>query len=257
GTIVKTTTDATTYNVFGTHTYFDESTTGRFPTTQAFPISITVQQTTTSVTLTNSASILEELLPNGTRGTSSQRFVSETYRDVLGRGVDQNGLNAWTAQYDSLLAAGIATNVAQGTIVYRIMTDSLHEYGMHVVEVMYEQYLGRQIGLSDGTTPATFANMIVTSIDNYQTTKDFATERVRAIILGSPEYFAKHGSNNPSFVDALYRDVLGRSSAGDAGAAAMVAALNAGTVTREQAAFNVLLSPEGTNFTVALEYVQV
>src|SRR5262249_55243640 len=78
-----------------------------------------------------------------------------------------------------------------------------------------------------------------------------------AIILGSPEYFAKHGSNNPSFVDALYRDVLGRSSAGDAGAAAMVAALNARTVTREQAAVNVLLSPQGTNFTVALEYVQV
>src|SRR5206468_1914228 len=75
--------------------------------------------------------------------------------------------------------------------------------------------------------------------------------------LASPEYFSKRaGGSNATFVDALYHDALGRSSAGDPGAAAMVAALDNGSATRDQAAFNVLLSDEGTRFTVVGEYVQ-
>src|SRR5205823_6618755 len=228
GTIVKEPQDNTSYSVLGSHTYTDERT---------YSISVVIQDDTNTVTANNTATILEELLPSGQRGTPSDRFVSEVYRDLLGRAVDQNGLDTWVPQYNALLAQGTPVHVAQGTIVVRIETDPQLEYATHVVEGFYEKYLGRTIAPSDGDSPKNFAKLIVTSVANYQQKADYATMQVRTIFLASPEYFSKRaGGSNATFVDALYHDALGRSSAGDPGAAAMVAALDNGSATRDEAA---------------------
>jgi streptogramin lyase len=65
---------------------------------------------------------------------------------------------------------------------------------------------------------------------------------VDASILGSNEYFARQGSGNIPYVQALYRDVLGR-EADSAGLEAHVAALARGA-TRTEVAFGFLTSVE-------------
>lgn len=62
-------------------------------------------------------------------------------------------------------------------------------------------------------------------------------------ILGSPEYFAKKGGNNSSFVWGLYRDVLGR----DPSPSEVGGWLPLANVNREQAAAGFLSSDEQLN----------
>jgi hypothetical protein len=75
-----------TYLIQGSHIYTDEST---------YPVTVTVFGDLTSATFTTSAVMLEELLPDGTRGTPNERFISELYRDLVQRPVDQGSLNFW------------------------------------------------------------------------------------------------------------------------------------------------------------------
>src|SRR4051812_20450431 len=62
------------YHIVGDHTYLDEG---------SFPVSVLVTDGIASATLATTASIAEDPLPDGTRGTADQRFVSELYRDLL------------------------------------------------------------------------------------------------------------------------------------------------------------------------------
>src|SRR5205823_4059948 len=103
--------------VQGTHTYTDESTGDIFPN-QAYTIRVTIHDDSANATAASSATILEELLPGGVRGTPTQRFVSETYRDLLHRPVDQSGLDTWSPQIDALVAQGMPIDQAQKTVVF-------------------------------------------------------------------------------------------------------------------------------------------
>src|SRR5260370_10414776 len=76
------------YAAAGSHTYAEEGT---------FSVKITVTDDTGSTSLTATATILEALLPGGTRGTADHRFISEVYHDLLNRRVDANGLALCTA----------------------------------------------------------------------------------------------------------------------------------------------------------------
>src|SRR5262249_20196684 len=62
------------------------------------------------------------------------------------------------------------------------------------------------------------------------------------LVIGSPEYFAKNGSNNASFVDALYHDVLRRGQSGGEGQG-FVNVLGSG-LSRNAVADVFLKSPE-------------
>src|SRR5207244_8638258 len=112
-------------------------------------IRLRIQDDTARATGRPSATILEELLPGGVRGTPTQRFVSETYRDLLHRPVDQSGLDTWSPQIDALVAQGMPADQAQKTVVFRIETDSGHEYFHDLVHSFYVQYLHRSEGPSD------------------------------------------------------------------------------------------------------------
>jgi hypothetical protein len=68
-----------------------------------------------------------------------------------------------------------------------------------VVDGWYVRYLGRH-GDPYGVTGFVTALRAGT----------MSPERVEVAILGSPEYFARRGSNEEGFIIGLYRDVLGR-----------------------------------------------
>ena len=76
-----------------------------------------------------------------------------------------------------------------------------------------------------------------------------SVETVKAVILGSREYFARAGGTDAAFLTALYRDVLGR-SVDPSGQKAFGGALAAGTAPPAVAAA-VLGSPEGFQDVVA------
>jgi hypothetical protein len=82
GTALDTTTGQVTesgdvYTITGSHTYDDES----YPPGR-FVVSIPVTDGTNMATLHTTATILEQLLANGTRGTPNERFINEVYRDL-------------------------------------------------------------------------------------------------------------------------------------------------------------------------------
>jgi uncharacterized repeat protein (TIGR01451 family) len=246
GSIVPT---GTGYEVHGSHTYTDE----KVP----YKVTVTVTDDSISTTATANASIHEQLMPDSTAGSFINRFVSEVYRDLLHRQVDQHGLDGWSNAMQAMLSQGLSLSVAENNVIQQIELDPLHEYLNDLVAGMYQQYLGRAEGASDLNTPTNFANMIAASQAAYPQGLTYGTTAVRAAFLSSPEYLIKHGNTKAGFVDALYLDALGRSSAGDTGAAQFLANLTGGTQSRQDVATAVLLSDEGTKYQVSTFYFEL
>jgi exo-beta-1,3-glucanase (GH17 family) len=178
-----------------------------------------------TVTATNSAGSTTAVLTLGVE-ERAQLFVNLLYRDLLGRNGALSELNGWA----NLLAAGVSrTTVALGI-------ESSPEYRQDVVSQIYLRYLGRP---ADATAFATWVSLL---------NGGGTIEQVEAGVVGSPEYLAGHGDgSNQGFVNAVYQDALGRSTAGDTGAATWVTLLNNGTITRQQVAAGVFGSGEFHN----------
>jgi hypothetical protein len=172
----------TTYIVQGSHTYTDE---------QTYPISIVISKTGASVTVDTTGRILEELLPDSTRGTPNQRFISEIYRDLLRRKVDPGGLTYWSGRADA--------GVSPLQIVLDIENDPLNEFRTLEVQDLYSQYLHRAadpLGLNGGIAFLRSGGTV---------------EQLAAFLAGSDEYFRSRGaSSNQSWEDALAQDALHR-----------------------------------------------
>ncbi len=83
-----------TYQVRGSHTYAEEG---------GYRVVVSVSEPANVVTFVSGANILETLLPNGQRGTPSDRFVSEVFDEVLGRRVDQASVTRFSQPGLSLL----------------------------------------------------------------------------------------------------------------------------------------------------------
>jgi len=170
----------TNYTVSGSHTYSDE---------KSYAVKVEVTDAAVSATITPKATILEELLPGGVRGTAEQRFISEVFRDLLDRAVDPSGLAYWTG----ILAKG----VSHYDMVNQL--EATTEFENDEVNLLYEKYLHRQVDDSglQHWTPMLAAGQTV--------------EQVAAQIVGSPEYFQNRGQGtNDGFIDAIYQDALGR-----------------------------------------------
>jgi hypothetical protein len=171
------------YAVQGSHDYLDERT---------YHLTVLAGGPgPTTASATTEAMVLEELLPDGTRGTANERFVSEVYRDLLRRQVDPVGLANWTALLDS--------GVSQVRVVEMIETGPGNEYRTLEVNDLYEQYLGRQ------ADPMGLSNALALLASGG------SAEQVAAGIVASDEYLAGHGGGSTDgFLEALYRDALGR-----------------------------------------------
>jgi hypothetical protein len=212
GTVTQT---GATYTVQGTHTYTDE---------RPFPLTVVIAEATdVTATVHTSANILEELLPDRTRGTPNQRFISEVYRDLLRRKVDPGGLAYWSG----LLDAGTSTL----QVVLSIENDPGNEFRGIEVQDLYSQYLHRVV------EPLAL-NGCVAFLRSGGT-----VEQLGAFLAGSDEYFRSRGSSsNQSWEDALTQDALNR-PINSTGRAAMDAAFAQG-MSRAEIAATVLSSQE-------------
>jgi virginiamycin B lyase len=160
--------------------------------------------------------------PNG-------QFLTNIYRDLLGRGVDPSGSQSWL---------GLLQQGASRQQVVRGIQQS-HEYQTRVIDQLYEQLLLRA---PDPGGLTGFSNFMALGGTQAQ---------VEARILGSREYFQRNGGTNSQLVDALYRDVLER--AVDPGAAGWVNLLNNGG-SASDVALRVLSSDEGLRLEVQSLY---
>ena len=215
------------YTVSGSHMYTDENN---------YTVTVQIQDNSgeggagASATVSTTATILEELLPDGSRGTPNERFISELYRDLLNRPVDSGGLASWNA----MLNAG----VSRTDIAFQI--EQTTEYVNDVVEGLYQQYLGRA---ADPGGLAYYSSLIQAGV---------TIEQVSAMITASNEFFADQGGTGVDFIDGLYEDALGR-QAGPSSVAYFSAQL-AGGVTREEVADEVFSSQEYLNDVVSQAY---
>ncbi|HEV3080235.1 MAG TPA: FG-GAP-like repeat-containing protein, partial [Gemmataceae bacterium] len=202
-----------TFDVAADHTYLDET---------QFVIHVQIaDHTGDSVTAQSSMTVLEELLPDGTRGTPNQRFVSELYRDLLRRHVEPGGLASWSG----LLEAGVSrADVTLGII-------KSPEYRTDVVEDLYHLYLHRAadpVGLHDDVAFLTSGG---------------SQKQLAAFIVSSPEYYQSRAQGASSgYLDALYHDALNR-SVDASGRSSFGAQLTAG-VSRRDIADQIFNSPE-------------
>jgi hypothetical protein len=172
----------TTYIVQGSHTYTDERT---------YPISVVITGPGATATVGTTGLILEELLPDGTRGTPNERFISEVYRDLLRRQVDPGGLAYWSGQLD----AGMSTL----QVAIAIENDPGNEFRGIEVQDLYSQYLHRMV------EPLAL-NGCVAFLRSGGT-----VEQLGAFLAGSDEYFrSRGGSSNQSWEDAITQDALAR-----------------------------------------------
>src|SRR5262249_4322120 len=72
------------------------------------------------------------------------------------------------------------------------------EYGARVVQGLYRQLLQRD---ADPVGLAAWVRLL---------TQGGTAEQLQAILLGSDEYFARHGGTTAGFLHALYQEVLAR-----------------------------------------------
>ena len=143
------------------------------------------------------------------------------YRVFLDRVPEEQGLEAWVGALES-------ERITVGQMAEGILRSP--EHASRSVEGAYVEYLGRT---PDSAGLAAHVGAVQRGV---------SPEWVDASILGSNEYFARHGSGNIPYVQALYLDVLGR-EADEPGLKAHVGALAKGS-TRAQVAYTILTSAE-------------
>lgn len=119
--------------------------------------------------------------------TSDERFVMQTYLDLLQRPVDPAGLETWT----TALAEGASRDqVVQGI-------EASPEFLAVEVNDLYQTFLHRP---ADASGLATFTDYLA---------RGGTVEQVAEMLTGSLEYYLTQGcGTKDGFLDALYRDVL-------------------------------------------------
>jgi PKD repeat protein len=208
------------------HTYVEEG-------TYTVYVTLTHAALPTLTTPSQSITVLEELLPDGSRGTANQRFVSEVYRDLLNRPVDAAGLSFWSGLLDQ--------GVPRGQVVQEV--ENSQEYRADEVQVIYHRYLHRAADPSGLATWTAFLGAGGT------------VEQVAAQVISSDEYFRNFArGRNQGFLETLYQDVLNR--AVDPTGQAVYGGLLAQGGSRAQVAAAVLGSGEYQRDLVESFYTQ-
>ncbi|HEX5500827.1 MAG TPA: DUF4214 domain-containing protein, partial [Thermomicrobiales bacterium] len=124
-------------------------------------------------------------------GVGEVGFVGDLYQSVLGRPASGGDLAFWTGAH-----AGGASNQAIAAAIV-----ASPEHRAQVVQSYYQTYLHRGI---DAAGQNFWLGVLASGATE---------EQVLAAIVGSPEYYATNGGTSESFVRAMYRDVLRRTSA--------------------------------------------
>jgi hypothetical protein len=165
------------------------------------------------------ATVTSTTLPGGSPG---QRFVAGAFAVLLGRPADAGALGFFGAALD------------QGTLTRSQLTQVLTATAEHralVVQGLYHRLLGRD------ADPGALSALVPWMAQG------LTPEQVEAFLVSSPEYYGRAGGTDSAFVQAAYRDVLGR--AADAGGAAYFGGLLAGGAARAAVAQALVFSGEG------------
>jgi hypothetical protein len=115
-------------------------------------------------------------------------WVTGMYQNLLGRTPAQSEVNYWVQQLNN----GVSTT----SVAYSFATS--YERESDVVAADYQKYLGRSASLAEING---WVNDFLTGTSN---------ETVVAGFVGSLEYWDKHGTGPSAWLDAAYRDILGR-----------------------------------------------
>jgi len=163
-------------------------------------------------------------------GTPHQRYVELLYEDLLHRQADLYGMNIWAGMLDNGQSYNsVATQFA-----------SKPEYDADVITSLYVNCLGRQPD----------APGLALRISQMQAGMN-ATD-LQAILLGSPEFFARAGGNNTAYVTALYQTVLQRTP--DPAMANWITILTTGLDTIGGVARRIVLSDESRGLIINTMY---
>lgn len=128
--------------------------------------------------------------------TLNQSYIAQLYRDLLRREADAGGLQRWSGLLDS--------GTPRQAVVTGILSST--EYLTLQVNQLYQAYFGRP---ADPAGLATWLQ-VLTNITQFAPPGTNPVEFVKAQLLGSPEYFQRHGSTNQGFLTAIYLAVLER-----------------------------------------------
>jgi hypothetical protein len=133
------------------------------------------------------------LLPDA----AGQRFINALYGEFLGRAAEPTGLEYWS----SLLASGqMPLHIVQEI-------ESAPEHRAFLTNNAYRDLLGRPADPDGLHYVTSFLAAGLSSLG------------LEALLLGSPEYFARGGGTTSGFLTSLYRDTLGRAPDADGMAA--------------------------------------
>ena len=163
-----------------------------------------------------------------------EAFVTALYLKVLERSPDAAGFNFWVQQ---LQAGATRTSVA---LAFEISP----EHVTLEVDQFYLTFLDRP---ADAAGQALWVNAILGGVSEAD---------VAVAFLTSPEYTAAH-SDNASYVNGLYLDVLGRQQADPGGLAYWTSVLQQGLETRAQVAVSFLSSTEALTQAIDFYYTDL
>lgn len=203
------------FNVTGDHAY-----------SQAGVFSVTV-----SVADDGGASTTIHSLAGNGRADDDDAFLSQIFKDVLGRDVDAGA----EAHLKSLLKQGVSRQAIASQLTHS------DEYFDKRIEQAYENYLGRSASAQDIAFWRLMMRMGMTD------------EQLEAAFIGSNEFYNHAGGNDRAWVDEMYFDLLGRSP--DAAGEAYWTSVLAHGGNRSQVAAGFAASLERERQTVRNDYL--
>ncbi|MGH7137001.1 MAG: DUF4214 domain-containing protein, partial [Pirellulales bacterium] len=170
--------------------------------------------------------------------------ITNLYYELLGRAPDPVGLAGWVNY-------AIGHNNALGD--YRIVEGFLNspEYKTHYITCLYETFLGRapdplglQFWVDKMGNPGTPGGHSGSGDEKY----------VLAAIVGSDEYYANAGGTAEGFVNAIYKDLLGRAPDADGLNFWMHEVAIRGPADRDGLVRDLLTSPEAAHLLLDMFY---
>jgi hypothetical protein len=166
-------------------------------------------------------------------GQQKLGFVTQAYRDLLGRTPDSSTVASWNTT--------LTYQLSRRELAY--VFDTSTEYDIRQVNALYQALLGRT---PTGDTADYWADRVKNG---------GSWEQLRETILASAEYYALAGGTDSGLVAAVYRDVLGRTPS-TSSISYWTSKLAAG-LSRSQFAAAVVTSQEGYTRLAAGWYQQL
>lgn len=142
-------------------------------------------------------------LPGQPGDGTNATFVSNLYRELLGRDADPGGQQAWTA----FLGGSAPASAGTRDFVIQVFL-STPEYKQHLVHCVFQQFLHRD---ADPVALQFFSAQLG---EPGRLGPAVATDErfLVAEIMGSDEYYALHGATDQGFIDGMYADIFGRAA---------------------------------------------